>query len=88
MTELFGIPYPLKIETILNATVKATQEYGKKSFDIKYLARKLRQVFTFRIRILRMFAEKDKRIAELEKYIEDNTATLVNGWIISRGQDD
>ena len=67
----------MKIETILDAMVKATQEYGKKSFNVKYLARKLRQVIAFRARIIRMFAEKDEEIDRCEMDIELLEAELV-----------
>ncbi len=30
--------------------------------------------------------EKDAEIERLKKFIEDNTHTLVNGWIISEGR--
>ena len=73
----------MKIETILNAMLIATQEYCKKTYDLNYLDRKLRQATAFRARILRMYDDvqeevdilwrlrdhQDARIAELEAKI-------------------
>ena len=59
---VFGIPYPLTIEIILRAHTKAISEYYKKSYDIKYLSKRLRQARAFRSRILMMFDAKEMLI--------------------------
>ena len=62
----------MNLETILNAMTIATQEYYKKSYDIKYLERTLRQIRAFRDRIIRLDERNKMRIAELEGYIDDH----------------
>lgn len=53
--QVFGIPYPLTLATLLSA-------FEKTVFDV--YTRRVRQREAFRERILRMFAEKDAEIAE------------------------
>ncbi len=59
----------MELKTILNALELAHEAYmygGLNEFD-----KGRRQYIAFRARILKMDAEKDKRIAELEQWIEE-----------------
>ncbi len=59
-----GIPIPLTMETLVDVMEKADYEkYGSLMVDdSKLYGKRLRQVAAFRERILRVDAEKDKRI--------------------------
>ena len=66
----------MKLETILDAMEDAGEGIELRG-DWASLARKRdRQYRAFRARILRMDTEKDKRIAELEQWVNDNAALV------------
>ena len=83
----------MKIETILNAIEDSWEDilwlsqYDQDIY-IQQVGRRKRQYNTFRARIIRMDERNKMEIARLEKFIEDHTATLANGWIISRRKND
>ena len=67
--QVFGIPYPLTLETILNAMDQSWEQYYLSQDE-----RKMRQFTAFRARILRLDAEK----VEIIKILDNQYVVLSN----------